>query len=481
MNDDKKKKLYILKTVGKYSFFVLCAALLTTLLVLIIEGYRFSLNGKKIEQQALVQFDSTPSGAAVSIDGQKVIGSTANKSSIDAGKHSFTISKDGYQSWNDTITVDAGTLTWLNYVRLMPTNHSVKMIKKYKTIAHSIVSPDKKNILIQSDASKPSFDVYDITNTNYNHKTFTIDSSNYSEASKDGITHTFEPIEWDSDGKYVLVKHYYDNTYEWLILNTDDNSVKNITQVLGISMDDIEFSSNSGNTLYVLSNGDLKKVDLASETISRVLVSNVKSFSSYDSNVFVYISKADSSTGYINVGVYKDGADTPVTIMTVKNPNDTVNADTAKYYDKNYLVISDNNIIKIFSGDYPTKQDDNSMSIIKTINFPETVQNISFGSNDRVVFFESNNKYGYYDVERKSYSPIDVNGSTQLSWLDDGYYLYSLIDNKLVVRDFDSSNVTTLYQTVKGQVVSLSQDEKYLYTISSNSDGFQLQRMTMIE
>src|SRR3981189_1478113 len=57
--------------------------------ILFILGYRIDSEKGRLEQGALLQFDSTPSGAMVTIDGKTLGPRTATKQTVIAGTHSF--------------------------------------------------------------------------------------------------------------------------------------------------------------------------------------------------------------------------------------------------------------------------------------------------------------------------------------------------------------------------------------------------------
>lgn len=101
-----------------------------TVITLFMLGFRFDADNGNLEQNAFLQFDSIPSGATVSVDGVVASSKTPNKSSVTAGKHTVVMWRDGYQTWQKTLSVKSGTLTWLNYTLLIPKTLTVGPVAK---------------------------------------------------------------------------------------------------------------------------------------------------------------------------------------------------------------------------------------------------------------------------------------------------------------------------------------------------------------
>src|SRR5690606_5047873 len=97
--------------------FVLTFVFVLTLLTL---GYRFDRSAGTIEQGGLVQLNSIPSGANLTIDSARLSATTGTKTTLAPGKHAITMSRDGYGNWQKTVEVKSGTILWLNYARLIP-------------------------------------------------------------------------------------------------------------------------------------------------------------------------------------------------------------------------------------------------------------------------------------------------------------------------------------------------------------------------
>src|SRR5688572_14698485 len=114
------RRKQLTRRVTVYTVMAVAIGLLVTILLFIVLGYQLNRSEGRFEQGGLVQFDSIPGGAAVSIDGTLLGTRTATKSTLSAGNHRFVMTREGYRTWQKTVTLAPGAVLWLNYARLVP-------------------------------------------------------------------------------------------------------------------------------------------------------------------------------------------------------------------------------------------------------------------------------------------------------------------------------------------------------------------------
>jgi len=68
---------------------------IVAILLLVIQGYRYNRFDGKLEQGGLVQFDSRPSAATVTVDDSTLANRTASKVTLSSGQHTITMSREG--------------------------------------------------------------------------------------------------------------------------------------------------------------------------------------------------------------------------------------------------------------------------------------------------------------------------------------------------------------------------------------------------
>lgn len=463
--------------------------IIVTVSILFMLGYRLD-SSNRLEQGALLQLNSVPDAATVSIDG-KTAGQTANKQTVLAGVHTVKMSKQGYQDWSRTLDFEAGTLTWLDYTRLVPNDRPVQSVSKFGTLAALQFSPDMRWGLALQNASSPSFELLDLRSQDVRGSTLTIAPSLYAESSNDAVAHQFSIYTWSSGGRYVVIKHVYgpESKTEWIMLDTQDVSkTVNVTQSLNIDLVNVKFANDSGSGLYGLgTDGILRKLDVSGGTISRGLVSHVKQFSVLEENSVISFSGEDpNDTTKDVVGIYRDGEAASRIIRSTSDANADLKIAVGRYYNEDYLAVSEKNKVQIFRGSLSTPlTQDATMTMITELSLTEPMTALSFSSGGDYVIAQSGASFTSYEIEhnRPTSASFKVDEGTvapPLAWLDSAH-VWNEYQGKVYMRDFDGTNVHDIMTMAPGFDVSLSQNGRFFYSVGRADDGsYQLQRVRMI-
>lgn len=483
------KKKELIKRIAVYAAMTVSVVVIVAGLVFVILGYRFDTDNGRVEQSALLQFATNPSGATIEIDGAAIGPKTPTKSSVLAGTHKFVMWRDGYETWQKTLDIKAGTLTWLNYARLVPKNRTVAAVAQYTSVNASLATVDGHDMLIQQDAAIPTFQLVNLQSDDIKTTTLTIPGALYSDASTAGVVHSFRVDQWDSGGRYVLLQHNYGDKKEWLVLDTNDiGATKNITKLLNFDISSAKLSGTSGNILYVLgASSDIRKIDLAAGTISRPLATNVTSFELFETNVLTYVGTDLTNPAKRVVGLYREGDSSPHVIRTVSSAADVpLGIATSRYFNQDYVAIIEGNKVSILRGSYPdsNSNDTSSLALFDSFNFVTGINRVSFSAAGDYMLVQSGANFSSYDIEHKkvaqSVLASDITATVgPLKWLDDTY-LWSDYGGEVTIREFDGTNNNTINKAVIGQDAVLSQNGRYIYSIGKNATGYQLQRVRMI-
>jgi hypothetical protein len=482
------KRQLLIRRIITYVVMVIAVIVIVAGTILFILGYRLDGDKGKLEQGALVQFDSKPNGADAKIDGKSINANTPSKQTVMAGVHAFAMNKTGYQPWSKTLNVKAGTLEWLDYVRLVPKALPVESVANYATIYGEKASPDYKWLLVQEKADTPNFQLVDLRSTQIKTSTISLPTSLYTDATTEGVTHSFSMESWDADGRYVIVRHTFNDKSEYIVIDTQDPGTSvNVSTLLSVSLSELKFSGTSGNILYGLSDGVIRKLDLSGATISRGLVSNVKSFDMFDTNIITYTGTDPSDATHQVAGIYREGDEVSHVLRTVGNLTTPLSIALTQYYSDDVVAISEGLKVTVLKGNFPSSSDTLSASLKPYDEFKTTanVDTTSFSKTGDHLIVQSGLNFVSYEVEymRQTGATVTTSETTPhtMQWLDDAY-LWAVYDGHLSIREFDGTNTHVIMNMEPGFDATLSQNGKYLYGVAKASNGtsYQLQRVMMI-
>lgn len=477
----------MIRRAAVYIAMTLAVVTLVFVLVFVMLGYRYNNNDGRIEQGGLVQFDSRPNGANVTIDGQLFRTRTPSKDTLTAGAHSITIGRSGYHTWQKNIDVTPGSVLWLSYARLIPTDLTPKSVADFSTVSSSAVSPSGKWMAVKESKATPEIKLADISGDTVKMSTLTIPTNAYTAAAA-GKTHVFTLADWDSDNRHIIVKHTYggDRT-EWLVVDTRDASAtKNVTTLLDIQATKMIFAGNDSGRLYAQIGTDVRKIDLSAATISRPLVAKVAEFSLFNDTTIVYSTALDPATKTRSVGYYKDGEKAAVPLRTVTDDGKAqFHLALGRYFGSMYEIIAYGSDVTVLTGDLPESAEEAAkLKEVTKLTFPGGVRYVSVRTDGRFVVMQSGDIYKTYDLELKKETATKLAGKApvtqKLKWLD-GYYAWSDRDGMLRLYEFDGTNQHDIMTVVPGQDVTLTANSKYLYGINKSADGtYHLRRVQMI-
>lgn len=470
-----------------YSGMTIAVVFLVALLILYMLGYEFNQEKGTIQQSGLLQYVTTPNGATIEVDGATLGSKSPTKSTVLPGSHTVVMWREGYETWRKSQTVRAGTLTWLDYARLVPKQRPVETVAQLSKAASSLASPTGRFMAVLPDATLPVIDFYDLTADTVKQTQLTLTDQDYADAKKPDVTHLFEFVEWDKGGRYLLLKHTHNGAVEWLIVDRSDNTLQsNITATMDIPISDVHFSGTSGLLLFVLTGSDVRKVNLGEGTLSRPLASNVAEFNLYGTDLISYVTTYDEVTGYRTVGIVRDSDKEPIVLRHyVGDKTISLHVMTTRYFNQDFVVIGHGKNVSVLSGEFPDTTKTVAMSLFPfaSFAFDSDIQWLQVSASGRFVVAQNGAKYVSYDLERKVLSPTaTLAGSSEpkkLRWLDN-YYVWSDGSDTLTMREFDGANEHAINAVAPGFDATLNPSEKYLYSIGKVGEGYQLQRVKMI-
>lgn len=467
----RKRKLALFFTYGVMTTAVI---LISAVCIFLVLGYRLDLKNGDVEQGALLQFRSFPSGATIELDDEKLSFVTPGKRNVSVGQHTVSMARNGYEPWEKTFTVKASELRWLNYARLVPSTIQTESLKEFPLLTATLPSPDKKWLFVLQAADKPEFTLVDIRDDSKPvFSQLVLPAGSYQQ--KEGIPHQFSLVEWDFGARYMLIKHTVGDVTEYLTVDrTDIDNTVNISTKLGIDIEEVHFSGTSGAVFYALSDGTIRKLDSNAGTISQPVVKDVADFTLYKTNTISYVKQPLENR--VGVGVVVDDKAVRVATYDATTP---VYAGVSEYFNDYYFAIGRGTSVEVYK--------DPELSARKKIATIATASSVSwlrFNNSGRFVTAGTGSQYTSYDLETLEKFDVNLPGTSPeptkpLQWLDD-YYVTSSADSNLRITEFDGTNQHVIAAALPGYAVTLNDDGKFMYSVNRAPSGaYVLQSSTM--
>ncbi len=470
----KKKRNLLLLT--NYVLMTLAVVAISTLCILLVMGYRFNFSSQKVEQGALLQFNSTPTSANIALDGENLSFRTPGKRDVPVGTHDVTISRDGYRSWTKHFTLRAGEVRWLNYARLVPTTVETTILREFEGLGSELASPNREWIALVQKPAEPKVTLVDLRSAEklaYDE----IVLPNEALTLPAGSTHGFTVLEWGLNSKFFLVKHDFAGGHEYIRLNRDNKTdVVNISSKFGVTFSDVHFSTE--NVFYGVENGNVRRFDLGASSLSEPLAKDVVTMKLYGSSDLAYVRHKEA--------VYEVGIVVGNTTRTVATYDDTTPLliDITKYFEDYFMAITRGASFELVKN--PHKAAGKGLEKVVTLAYPGDIKWLDISSTGRHIVAGSGTQFMTYDIELARRTDtnlpgIPVDPARPLQWLDD-FLLVSVADNKLRIADFDGENQQIITDALPGQPVVLSANNKLLYSFTKTTGGkfsLQVSRMTV--
>jgi hypothetical protein len=478
------RKKELIRRIAVYAVMSASVLAIVAALLLMVQGYRLNREDGRIEQGGLLQFDSRPAGAAVTINGVQIGARTAAKTSVNAGQHAVTMVRDGYKTWQKTVEVLPGSVVWLNYARLIPTVLAPEHVADMPAVSASLRSPDSRRLLVKEEPSTPVLTLFDLSRAQPERRTLELPATSFT-APAEGATQRFMFHAWDSSSRFVLVKHIYDDAaLEWLLVDTQNSmQIKNLTKLLGVAMSEVVFHGDDNNVLFVQTGDTVRRVNVSAATMSGPIVSGVESFRVYEQTFLTYVTKQDEA-GSRSVGYYKDGADAPQTVRTISDDGKPqLHLALAKYFNEQYIAITHGETVEILKGPLPENNHPSSLKEVARLTQPGGVATIETRNHGRFIVMQTGARLHIYDVELQKSSITTLKGDATnartVRWIDD-YMFWSALDGKLRLYEFDGANQSEIMTIVPDQEVVVSQDNAFLYAVTKVDAKYHLTRVRLL-
>lgn len=524
MNQDQARKAARRKSIALRSFTYGMMTITVAFGVLICfawaMGFRFDLNSGKISQVALLQFNSFPSGANIEIDGKLLSDKTLTRANLKSGKIDVKMWKNGYRDWQKTIYAPPSSVFWLNYARLIPNNIATDEIATFSQNFDAKFSPDRRYLLIANfDQKRPhALSLWNLSDAKNPEKSEIILDEKvlpvHSDVQKKSRGE-LKILEWDAGSRYAILAQQIGEQTEFLLVDrTQPKHTKNISRDFGMDICEIHFADSGGRAFFALTGDVIRKFDYASKSVSAPLISNVESYKIFADNSFSFVVKEEKNVPceneksrekraqisdnsnknsapktaknaktdrqkscetkktIQNVGIFQDSKTT--ILRTFEDLTKTI-SDFAEYNGEKYLLIARNETVTLYSDPLNAT---NSEQRTASFSVPGGIDAAEFSPNGRFAVARNREKTVSYDADTAKNSTFDV-AAQNFAWLDESH-LVDFVNGRLTMVEFDGQNSENIVSAAKA-AVSLSRDEKYIWSFAKNStSGVSLQRSKIV-
>lgn len=510
MNDDKKRKRRLMKLIGAQVVMVVAALVTMVFFVFWAMGYKLNKEWQ-LEQNGLIHVVSSPSGAEVSVDGQRNFMRSGISKMASAGVHRVRVEKNGFMAWEKDVSVRAGFSTQLFYVRLMPVRKQIEVVRKMREPVVWSVAPNREKILYADGAEwrlinlrnpgeggDVKLDFGAVMRGVLGEERGENGGSGGSEKAQGGEAAVgaeverggrragaeveraeIERMEWSKNSNNILVKLRKGERREWVLLNLrNPGESVNISERMAVVIDDLKIMNGAADRLWMLEKGNLREIRVRDLVMSQVLVAGVESFYN-DEDVVSFVGRAESKDGEEAkrtgrfVGVYKEGDRESARVMEVPETGEILTANLG-YYGEEYLVVTVGEEMRVMVGQMPVGERENRLMERKRVRLSEVPQEILVSNNAQLVMMERGERKAVFDLENEQV----YNFGLKVGGFVDDVLLWGWQGGEIFVQDFDGTNRRMVGEG-EGMAAAVSQDGRWLYYVR-RGEGLELVRLELL-
>ena len=435
---DRKKRQQKIRVLVTEIIMVIAVVALVGILTAVVSGWR--LNGDfSVEQYGQLDIRSYPTGASIVIDGENQAFALTNISRmLTEGSHSVKLEREGFTSWEKTVSIVPGWAVRLRYPRLFRMERTEEVVRSLPEVDFVTVAPNRESMLygknnevwkwmsIRGDETK----VVDVDLTKF---------------VKSGVV--YKKWAWGSE-RMLLQNGDGDFVVANLQKPTESINLGEFEKVL--------FANGAGSKVWALKDSILYVIEVGVKDGIKKTIEGVEDFAA-DENEVVYRSKG-------KVLLYHEGDEGGVEIMKVEG--EKVKLAASSYAGEKFVGVAEDQKLRVFRMDnYPTygsESDGIKEAVNAEIPFgPRGAIEVSY--NGEFFVLRDGEKVVVFDAELSELSEYDY-PATETWWADD-YTLAATNEGELTIRDFDGTNVRSLATGVADYPAVISANNKWLYFI----------------
>jgi hypothetical protein len=451
-------------------------------------GYGLNEKDGRIERGGILQLGSTPSNATVTINNVPFSSRTPTRLVSYEGDYAIKMELPNYKTWQKTVSIQPGVITWQTYARLFPNEINPINIASFKTMASALPSGSGKNYALLEKANQAVVTIAPLDVDDVKTKSITLPQDVATQPEKSGEHNTYKLMLWNGKEDYILIKHIYgnDKKTEWLVLDVDnpEDSI-NLSKSYGIDASEVVFSSYNGRQIVALIDGAVRQIDLDAQTLSRPFASNVNNFRLYGDEYILYVTNplADKTQ---EVGYVRKEFKKPFVIQKVPyDGSTTALLDFGKYFDKYYALISHANKATLYEMKdfYGSEKDTLDLRTVTDMNLKKPIKTLDITDNSQFATIQDGFSFANYNLELNQQATTNIettlNQPQKLRHLDT-YLYWGTEDGYLRTYEYDGANQNRLMAMDPAFEATFSPSGKYLYSVVVKDGKYNLQRIQIL-
>lgn len=460
-----------------------------SILTAITLGYRFNRENGHIERGGILQLSSKPTGANITVNGQPHPTTTSAKIVSDPGDYALQLERDGYRTWQKTVPIQAGNITWVMYPRLIPQKLPVTNVAELPaTLAGALPSGSSKRYAFLQKADTPTISTANLDSEEVKLTSSSIPADVYTQPTAEAPKNVFSLKLWSGDERSMLVRHVFaDNQEEWLLVYPEkpEDSI-NLTKLFGVQLKDVVFGSHNGSRMYALVDGAVRLLDVGNGTISRPLVEKVHDYTLFEDYILFVSQPTEQKTQQVGY-THKDFTQPRVVEAVPYDGEHAAKFDIGKYYDNYYFLITQGKQATLSrSSNLPTNPTaELERKKVKSFELEKPVTTAHITDNGQFATIQDGWSFATFNLEVQQlattdFQPESAQKAQKLRYLD-RYLLWAERDGNLRTFEFDGANQHNIMPVEPQFDATLSPSGKYLYGVRKTDKGYTLSRVQLLD
>jgi hypothetical protein len=435
---------------------------ISALMVVLASGYNIKLiNGKIItEKTGIIIVSVRPGESTVKLDGELQERKTPSLSffnmkikRVPAGTHRLEVSHEGYETWENEVTVKSGLVTWRNYLILVPLERKSEPYNFAGNIESTVISEDQKRMVVFT--ADRVLNIYNTWLVNTENKVSTKIAEGTLVAGE-----KVELLEISNDySKYLYKRVTLDKKFSFGVIEAKENGAKSDISSLFVNQAErYAFSPYDSRELYFYQAGGIYKLNLENKTESAVLARDVISFHSLQGDLFL-VRKVEENYGLWSLSNNNE----------LRNVIKVIPASTS--YDVAYLKNKKLYVIRDAAGkDLMLYGNETKNPTLETI--ARNVHEFSISPDEEKILIHKNDQLEVYDLVEGIYFPAvsDV-APISMDWMQDSRNIIYRTKTEVRIVNYNGNYNKNIFPVSEvGLVLSPDNNYNVFYLNSTKGD-----------